>query len=71
MSSALKNLSDFSTAHLPDVSQKRFAIIVSEWNGRSAEEVERFVTTPVEIAMSAILKIALKKVKCFCHGSYK
>ena len=32
MSSALKNLSDFSTAHLPDVSQKRFAIIVSEWN---------------------------------------
>jgi 6,7-dimethyl-8-ribityllumazine synthase len=32
MSSALKNLSDFSTANLPDVSQKRFAIIVSEWN---------------------------------------
>jgi 6,7-dimethyl-8-ribityllumazine synthase len=32
MSSALKNLSDFSTASLPDVGQKRFAIIVSEWN---------------------------------------
>ena len=32
MSSALKNLSDFSTANLPDVSQKRFAIIVSEWH---------------------------------------
>ncbi len=32
MSSALKNLSEFSTANLPDVSQKRFAIIVSEWN---------------------------------------
>jgi 6,7-dimethyl-8-ribityllumazine synthase len=32
MSSALKNLSDFSTANLPDVSQKRFAIIVSELN---------------------------------------
>lgn len=32
MSSALKNLSDFSTANLPDVSQKRFAIVVAEWN---------------------------------------
>ena len=32
MSSARKNLSDFSTANLPDVSAKRFAIVVSEWN---------------------------------------
>jgi 6,7-dimethyl-8-ribityllumazine synthase len=32
MSSALKNLSEFSTANLPDVSQKRFAIVVAEWN---------------------------------------
>jgi len=32
MSSALKNLRVFSTANLPVVSQKRFAIIVSEWN---------------------------------------
>ena len=32
MSSAQKNLSDFSTANLPDVSAKRFAIVVSEWN---------------------------------------
>jgi 6,7-dimethyl-8-ribityllumazine synthase len=32
MSSALKNLSDFSTANLPDVSKKRFAIVVAEWN---------------------------------------
>jgi 6,7-dimethyl-8-ribityllumazine synthase len=32
MSSALKNLSDFSTANLPDVSQKRFAIVIAEWN---------------------------------------
>lgn len=32
MSSALKNLSDFSAANLPDVSQKRFAIVVAEWN---------------------------------------
>jgi 6,7-dimethyl-8-ribityllumazine synthase len=32
MSSALKNLSEFSTTNLPDVSQKRFAIVVAEWN---------------------------------------
>jgi 6,7-dimethyl-8-ribityllumazine synthase len=32
MSSALKNLSDFTTDNLPDVSGKIFAIVVSEWN---------------------------------------
>lgn len=32
MSSALKNLSDFTTDNLPDVSGKTFAIVVSEWN---------------------------------------
>lgn len=32
MSSAQKNLSDFSVANLPDISDKRFAILVSEWN---------------------------------------
>ncbi|HLT81685.1 MAG TPA: CusA/CzcA family heavy metal efflux RND transporter, partial [Cyclobacteriaceae bacterium] len=29
-------------------------IIVTQWNGRSAEEVERFVTTPIEIAMNSV-----------------
>ncbi len=37
----------------PDVTNTQI-IIVSEWNGRSAEEVERFVTTPVEIAMNSV-----------------
>jgi 6,7-dimethyl-8-ribityllumazine synthase len=32
MSSALKNLSEFSTQNLPDISKKQFAIVVSEWN---------------------------------------
>ncbi|MCY7352678.1 MAG: 6,7-dimethyl-8-ribityllumazine synthase [Cytophagaceae bacterium] len=32
MSSAHKNLSDFRTENLPDVSAKRFAIVVAEWN---------------------------------------
>ncbi|MBE7170270.1 MAG: efflux RND transporter permease subunit [Williamsia sp.] len=37
----------------PDVTNTQI-IIVTEWNGRSAEEIERFVTTPVEIAMNAV-----------------
>ncbi len=32
MSSAHKNLSDFSTTALPDISHRRFVILVSEWN---------------------------------------
>ena len=31
-------------------------IIVSQWRGRSAEEVERFVTVPLEIAMNSVQK---------------
>lgn len=37
----------------PDVTNTQI-IIVTEWNGRSAEEVERFVTSPVEIAMNSV-----------------
>ncbi|GAB3413577.1 efflux RND transporter permease subunit [Niabella aquatica] len=37
----------------PDVTNTQI-IIVTQWNGRSAEEVERFVTTPVEIAMNSV-----------------
>lgn len=37
----------------PDVTNTQI-IIVSQWNGRSAEEVERFVTTPIEIAMNSV-----------------
>lgn len=37
MSSAHKNLSVFSTTGLPDVSQKKFAIIVAEWNSEITE----------------------------------
>lgn len=32
MSSAHKNLSIFSTENLPDISDKKFAIVVAEWN---------------------------------------
>jgi 6,7-dimethyl-8-ribityllumazine synthase len=37
MSSANKNLSEFSTASLPDVREKRFAIVVAEWNSEVTE----------------------------------
>lgn len=39
----------------PDVTNTQI-IIVSEWNGRSAEEIERFVTTPIEISMNSVQK---------------
>lgn len=37
----------------PDVTNTQI-IIVTQWNGRSAEEVERFVTMPIEIAMNSV-----------------
>ncbi|MVM39719.1 6,7-dimethyl-8-ribityllumazine synthase [Spirosoma sp. HMF3257] len=37
MASDLKNLSVFSTDALPDISRRRFAILVSEWNTEVTE----------------------------------
>ncbi|GAB3255127.1 CusA/CzcA family heavy metal efflux RND transporter [Larkinella harenae] len=37
----------------PDVTNTQI-IVVTEWNGRSAEEVERFVTMPIEVAMNSV-----------------
>ncbi|KYP15974.1 CusA/CzcA family heavy metal efflux RND transporter [Flavihumibacter sp. CACIAM 22H1] len=37
----------------PDVTNTQI-IVVTQWNGRSAEEVERLVTTPIEVAMNAV-----------------
>ena len=37
----------------PDVTNTQI-IVVTEWKGRSAEEVERFVTTPIEITMNSV-----------------
>lgn len=39
----------------PDVTNTQI-VIVTQWKGRSAEEIERFVTTPIEIAMSGVQK---------------
>ncbi len=39
----------------PDVSNTQI-VIITQWNGRSAEEVERFVTTPIELSMGSVQK---------------
>lgn len=41
MSSVHKNLSVFSTEGLPNVSQRRFAIVVAEWNSEVTEALYR------------------------------
>jgi cobalt-zinc-cadmium resistance protein CzcA len=39
----------------PDVTNTQI-VIITQWNGRSAEEVERFITTPIEVAMNGVQK---------------
>src|SRR3954470_10408744 len=39
----------------PDVTNTQITII-TQWPGRSAEEVEKFVTVPIEIAMNPVQK---------------
>lgn len=39
----------------PDVTNTQI-VIVTQWPGRSAEEVERFVTRPAEVAMNSVQK---------------
>lgn len=49
----------------PDVTNTQI-IIVTEWNGRSAEEIERFVTTPIEIAMNSVQrKTSVRSITMF------
>ena len=39
MSTTHKNLSDFATDNLPDISEKTFAIVVAEWNQEITEKL--------------------------------
>lgn len=49
----------------PDVTNTEISII-TQWPGRSAEEVEKFVTIPVEIAMNPVQnKISLRSTTIF------
>ncbi len=49
----------------PDVTNTQI-IIVTQWNGRSAEEVERFVTVPIEVAMNSVQrKTSVRSISMF------
>lgn len=67
MSSADKNLSEFSTRHLPDISGKRFGIVVAEWN----EEITGALYSG---ALHSLQKHGAKKENIFTSyvpGSYE
>ena len=49
----------------PDVTNTEISII-TQWSGRSAEEIEKFVTIPIEIAMNPVQqKISLRSTSIF------
>src|SRR5580698_6288983 len=49
----------------PDVTNTEISII-TQWPGRSAEEIEKFVTIPIEIAMNPVQqKISLRSTSIF------
>src|SRR5271168_4601643 len=49
----------------PDVTNTEISII-TQWPGRSAEEVEKFITIPIEIAMNPVQeKISLRSTSIF------
>lgn len=49
----------------PDVTNTQI-VIVTQWGGRSAEEVERFVTVPIEVAMNSVQKkYTLRSISMF------
>jgi cobalt-zinc-cadmium resistance protein CzcA len=49
----------------PDVTNTQI-IIVTQWNGRSAEEIERFVSIPIEVAMNSVQrKTSIRSISMF------
>jgi cobalt-zinc-cadmium resistance protein CzcA len=49
----------------PDVTNTQI-IIVTQWSGRSAEEIERFVSVPIELAMNPIQrKVNVRSITMF------
>ena len=67
MSSAHKNLSIFSTENLPDISEKRFAVVVAEWN----EEITGALANG---AISTLLQYGAKEeniIRGAVPGSYE
>lgn len=67
MSSANKNLSSYSSGNLPDISSKKFAIVVSEWN----EEITESLYSG---ALDTLIQHGAKKsniIKKFVPGSFE
>lgn len=67
MATAEKNLSVFSTEGLPDISSKKFAVVVAEWNEEITEAL-------AEGAANTLLKYGAKTeniVKATVPGSYE
>ena len=55
----------------PDVTNTEISVI-TQWPGRSAEEVEKFVTTPIEIALNPVQKkVSLRSTSVFGLSSIK
>jgi cobalt-zinc-cadmium resistance protein CzcA len=56
---------DMSIEAFPDVTNTEITLI-TQWPGRSAEEVEKFVTVPIEIALNPVQKkISLRSTSIF------
>ena len=61
MATSQKNLSEFSTGELPDVSQKTFALLVSEWN--------EDITQPLaEGAAATLIKYGVAEERILRHA---
>ncbi|MBT0812067.1 6,7-dimethyl-8-ribityllumazine synthase [Litoribacter ruber] len=58
MATQLKNLSEYSSGNIPDISDKKFAVVVSEWNEDVTEAL-------YEGAISTLLKHGAKKENIF------
>lgn len=67
MSSAHKNLSIFSTENLPDVSDKKFALVVAEWN----EEVTNALAAGAHKTLLAYGAKAENVIRVNVPGSYE
>ena len=48
---------DMPIEAFPDVTNTQI-VIIAQWPGRSAEEVEKFVTIPLEVALNSVQKKA-------------
>ncbi len=67
MASSQKNLSTYSTGNLPDISDKRFGVVVSEWNDEVTEALYAG-------AYDTLVKYGAKKeniVKAYVPGSFE